>query len=118
MGVFFGYRELVSRIVFTAADPELLKSYVRLGLGVGIIGRMAFHPQLDRDLVALDANSFLPTFTTKIGYLRGKLLRGYMLDFITYFAPHLTQNVIKAAAVLTDNQAVDEMFKSFKLPSK
>ncbi len=114
----FNCAELSSRIVFTATDSELLKSYVRMGLGVGIVGKMVLHPQLDHDLVSLDASSILPISTTKIGCLRGKLLRGYMLDFITYFAPHLTRSVIKAAAALTDNQAVDELFKSFKLPLK
>ncbi len=110
--------ELASKVIFTATDSELLKVYVRLGLGVGIIAKMALHPQLDSDLISLDATAFLPMNTTKIGFLRGKFLRNYMLDFIAYFAPHLTRSVIDAAAALTDNQAVDEMFNAFKLPLK
>jgi LysR family cys regulon transcriptional activator len=118
LGGLFNCAELSSRIVFTATDSELLKSYVRLGLGVGVIEKMALDPELDRDLVSLDASSILPIITTKIGFLRGKFLRAYMIDFITYFSQNLTHPVISAAADLTNNQAVEEMFQSFNLPLK
>ncbi|MEW9809413.1 MAG: LysR substrate-binding domain-containing protein [Candidatus Symbiodolus clandestinus] len=114
----FGSEPLASQTFFTATDPDLIKSYVRSGLGVGIIAKMAVHSQLDQDLVSLSTSHFLPTITTKIGFMRDKFLRGYMLDFITVFAPHLTKDVIEMALEQPDNEAVEELFTSFQLPLK
>lgn len=85
---------------------------------MGIIAKMAVHSQLDQDLVSLSTSHFLPTITTKIGFMRDKFLRGYMLDFITVFAPHLTKDVIEMALEQPDNEAVEELFTSFQLPLK
>lgn len=67
----FSHRELTPRVVFTAADADVIKTYVRLGLGVGIVARMAVDEKLDSDLVALDASGLFESSVTRIGFRRG-----------------------------------------------
>ncbi|WP_305792357.1 HTH-type transcriptional regulator CysB, partial [Arhodomonas sp. KWT] len=86
----FSDRGLEPEVVFTATDSEVIKTYVGLGLGVGIMASMAFDPERDRGLVALDASELFEPSVTSIGFRRGTYLRGYMYDFIEAFAPHLT----------------------------
>jgi LysR family cys regulon transcriptional activator len=81
-------------LVLTAVDADVIKTYVRLGMGVGIIARMAHDPQEDTDLVALDAGHLFQRSTTHIGFRRGSFLRAYMYDFMALFAPHLERDMI------------------------
>lgn len=90
----FAAKGLQPDVVFTATDSEVIKTYVQLGLGVGIMAAMAFEPVHDEGLVALDASHLFEPSVTNIGFRRGTYLRGYMLDFIETFAPHLTEEVI------------------------
>ena len=76
-------------MVFTATDADVIKTYVRLGLGIGIVAHMAYEPAMDSDLVALDASHLFESSVTRIGIRRGTFIRGYMYDFIEAFAPHL-----------------------------
>ena len=87
----FRQRELKPRVVFTATDADVIKTYVRLGLGIGIVAHMAYDRELDEDLVALEAKHLFKPSITSIGFRRGTYLRGFMYDFIERFAPHLTQ---------------------------
>lgn len=84
-------------VVFTATDAEVIKTYVRMGLGVGIIARMSVDPSEDPGLEAIDAGHLFEPSITSIGFRRGTYLRGFMLDFIEYFAPHLTHEVVHRA---------------------
>lgn len=113
----FYERGLSPKVVFTAADADVIKTYVRLGLGIGIVARMAFDDDKDSDLVALDASHLFAPSVTKIGFRRGTFLRGYMYDFIQMFAPHLTQEVVEQAYALNSKVDVDELFKSIELPT-
>jgi LysR family cys regulon transcriptional activator len=113
----FYERGLSPKVVFTAADADVIKTYVRLGLGIGIVARMAFDDEKDSDLVALDASHLFAPSVTKIGFRRGTFLRGYMYDFIQMFAPHLTQDVVEKAYALSSKVDVDELFKSIELPT-
>ncbi len=88
---------LIPEVVFTATDSEVIKTYVALGLGVGIIATMAFDPERDDNLEAIDASHLFEPSITNIGFRRGAYLRGYMRDFIRMFAPHLTEEVIERA---------------------
>ena len=81
-------------VVFTATDSEVIKTYVQLGLGVGIMASMAFEAERDHGLVALDASHLFEPSTTGIAFRRSAFLRGYMLDFIQTFASHLTPAVV------------------------
>lgn len=83
----FSNRGLSPKVVFTAADADVIKTYVRLGLGVGIVAKMAVDPVLDSDLVMIDAGHLFEPSVTKIGFRRGTFLRGFMYDFMHEFAP-------------------------------
>ncbi|PMZ55820.1 transcriptional regulator CysB, partial [Pseudomonas sp. GW247-3R2A] len=72
----FSHRGLTPKVVFTAADADVIKTYVRLGLGVGIVAKMAVDAKLDSDLVMLDASDLFESSITKIGFRRGTFLRG------------------------------------------
>ncbi|GAB2794138.1 HTH-type transcriptional regulator CysB [Halomonas shantousis] len=89
--------ELTPNVVLTAADADVIKTYVRLGLGVGIVAHMAIDPQTDDDLAVLDASHLFASSTTKIGIRRGTFMRGYMFDFVQRFAPHLDRDTVEAA---------------------
>ncbi len=104
------------KIAFTATDADVIKTYVRLGVGVGVIASMAIDPAIDNDLVSIDASHLFKASTTKIGFRRGSFLRGYMFDFIERFAPHLNKHVVTQAMLLKNNVEVDEMFADVKLP--
>ena len=107
---------LEPKVVFTATDADVIKTYVRLGLGIGIVARMAHDPVADADLVALDADHLFEPSVTMVGCRRGSFLRGYMFDFIELFAPHLTREKVEAALALPDQKAIDQFFKSESLP--
>jgi len=106
------------KIAFTATDADVIKTYVRLGVGIGVIASMAIDPKIDSDLVTIDASHLFNASTTKIGFRRGSFLRGYMFDFIERFAPHLTKHVVTQAMLLKNNVEVDEMFADVKLPTR
>ncbi len=112
----FMNRGLVAKVVFTAADADVIKTYVRLGLGIGIVARMAFDEENDSDLVALDASHLFASSVTKIGFRRGTFLRGFMYEFIEMFAPHLTREVVEEAYQRHTKQELDELFSDITLP--
>ena len=113
----FSHRGLTPKVVFTAADADVIKTYVRLGLGVGIVARMAVDETLDSDLVALDASGLFESSVTKIGFRKGTFLRGYMCDFIGRFAPHLTRDVLTRAMLCHNKAEVDELFLDVDIPT-
>ncbi len=106
------------KIVFTATDADVIKTYVRLGVGIGVIATMAIDSKIDNDLVTIDARHLFKSSTTKIGFRRGNFLRGYMFDFIERFAPHLNKNIVTQAMLLKSNAEVDEFLSDIELPVK
>lgn len=114
----FRKRGLEPKVVFTAADADVIKTYVKLGMGVGIIAHMAVSKTEDPELVALDASHLFDSSVTHIGFRKGTFLRGYMYDFINAFAPHLTQSVVDAACACTNREALDALFRDKVLPIK
>ncbi|MGR5128068.1 HTH-type transcriptional regulator CysB [Photobacterium swingsii] len=112
----FNRSGLTPRIVFTATDADVIKTYVRLGIGVGVIASMAMDPVTDTDLVAIDASHIFEASTTKIGFKKGTFLRSYMYDFMERFAPHLTRNVVDQAVALKTNAEIESMFATMELP--
>ncbi len=107
---------LAPKVVFTASDADVIKTYVRLGLGVGIVAKMAYDPEEDSDLVALDAGHLFKSSITKIAFRRGSFLRGFMYEFIEEFAPHLTREVINEAFNKHSKMELDELFSAVQLP--
>lgn len=112
----FKRENLTPQVVFTAADADVIKTYVRLGLGIGIVAHMAYNSSVDADLVALPAEHLFDSSVTRIGCRRGTFMRGYMYDFIELFAPHLTKERVAAAMQLTNNEQVDRLFAGIELP--
>jgi len=98
----FEARGLAPEVVLTAFDADVIKTYVELGLGVGILGTMAFDPRRDRHLRAIDAAHLFPTSTTRLGIKRGAYLRRFAYDFITMFAPQLTREVVEKSLAGTE----------------
>ncbi len=112
----FSDKGLEPRVVFTAADADVIKTYVRLGLGIGIIAAMAYDEVADADLVPLDASKLFRTSVTRIGCRRGTFLRGYMYQFIQDFAPHLTRELVTDAFNCANQNELQELFSSIELP--
>jgi len=112
----FAQEGLVPNVVLTARDADVIKTYVRLGLGIGIVASMAIDPQEDADLVQIDTSHLFPAHTTWIGFRRGGLLRKYQLDFMQLFAPHLTKRVIERAAGASTQADVETLIADVALP--
>ena len=112
----FGRAGLEPRIVFTATDADVIKTYVKMGLGVGVIASMAIDPAVDTDLVKLDATHLFQSSTTKICFRRGIFLRSYMYDFMERFAPHLTRDLVDKALALKTPYEVEQLFENVELP--
>jgi LysR family cys regulon transcriptional activator len=92
----FRERGLAPDIVLSAVDSDVIKTYVELGLGIGIISARAYDVKRDRHLRAVDAGHLFGTMTTRIAVRRGTALRGFAYVFIELFAPHLTRAVVDA----------------------
>src|SRR5512145_234146 len=112
----FAEQGLVPNVVLTARDADVIKTYVRLGLGVGIVASMAFDARDDEDLVKIDTSDLFPAHVTWIGFRRGGLLRKYQLDFIQLFGPHLTRRLIERSAHAATQAEVDGMTQDLELP--
>ena len=84
-------------IALTAIDADVIKTYVELGLGIGILAKMAFIPDRDKHLRMMDAGHLIKPSTTRIAIRKNEYLRGYTYDFIELFAPHLTRTAVAKA---------------------
>ena len=104
------------QVVFTATDADVIKTYVRTGMGVGIVASMAYDKELDADLVSIDAGHLFEQATTRIGFRRGIFLRNYMYDFIELFAPHLNRDRVQQAARTDDRKELERLFSGLELP--
>jgi LysR family cys regulon transcriptional activator len=113
----FSKAGLVPNIAITARDADVIKTYVRLGLGVGIVAHMALDDQ-DADLAAIDATHLFPAHTTWIGFRRGTLLRKYMYEFAQLLAPHLDRRLIERAHRAASAEEVARMFADLTLPER
>jgi LysR family cys regulon transcriptional activator len=103
-------------VALTARDSDVIKTYVRIGLGVGILAKLAVDPVIDSDLITLDAAHLFEGHTTWIGFRRGALLRAYMYDFIELLASHLPRKLVRAAEKLDTQDEVDRILAGFKVP--
>jgi LysR family cys regulon transcriptional activator len=84
-------------VVLTAIDADVIKTYVEVGLGIGIIASMAFDATRDQNLRLLDGGHLFAPNTTRLGVRRGRFLRGYALQFIRMFAPGISETELHAA---------------------
>jgi LysR family cys regulon transcriptional activator len=88
---------LEANVVLTAIDADVIKTYVSLGLGLGIIAEMAFDPVRDAGLAALPAGSMFASSTTRLAFRRDAYLRKFDYAFIELFAPQLTRSVVETS---------------------
>ena len=95
----FGRAGLVPSIVLEAMDADVIKTYVELGLGVGIVAAIALDEARDQGLHAIDARHLFAPNMTRLAIKRGAFLRAYVYDFIQTFAPPLTRPVVEQALV-------------------
>lgn len=90
-------RGLKPNVVLTALDSDVIKTYVNMGLGIGIVARMAYDSTMDKGLGMIDAAHLFESSTTRIGIRRNAWLRGYIYAFIELFAPALSRKIVDAA---------------------
>ncbi len=93
----FEAKGLKPHVVLSAQDSDVIKTYVELGLGIGILAKMAFDAKRDLLLRAIDASHLFESSTTRLGIKRGAYLRRYAYDFIGMFAPHLPAATVERA---------------------
>ncbi|HEX5787001.1 MAG TPA: HTH-type transcriptional regulator CysB [Woeseiaceae bacterium] len=112
----FADQGLEPDVVFTARDADVIKTYVRMGLGVGIVASMAEDCDDKKDLVSLDASGLFPRSTTWIGFRKESVLRRYMLDFIQLFAPHISPEQLEKVRHSRTQEDIDALFGESDLP--
>jgi len=103
-------------VVFTARDADVIKTYVRMGLGVGIVASMAADCADKKDLEVIDAEGLFPRSTTWIGYRKNAVLRRYMIDFIQLFASHLTPSQLDDIRRASSQEDIDGLLQASELP--
>ena len=94
---------LTPNIVLTAIDADVIKTYVNLGLGIGLIAQMAYDPKRDQGLVSIDVSHLFPTSATYLGIRRDVFLRGFMYDFIEMFIPEYPKQIVKKLMLEQEN---------------
>ncbi len=93
----FEARKITPNIVLTAIDADVIKTYVELGLGIGIVAHMAYIPERDKRIHMIEADHLFQPSTTRVALRKNEYLRGYTYHFIELFAPHLTREVVAKA---------------------
>ena len=113
----FAHAGLTPNVAITAHDADVIQTYVRLGLGVGIVAPMAVDPD-DPHLIAIDAAHIFAAHTTWLGFRRGTRLRKYMIDFAQLLAPHLDRRLIDRAHRAANSAEVAHWFETLPLPQR
>ncbi len=113
----FAEAGLVPKIVFTAADSDVIKTYVRLGVGIGIVAHMAADAE-EKDLQTLDASHLFEPSITRLGIRKGSFMRGYLYEFIEKLAAHLDRDTVDKALKADSRQEIEQMFEGLRLPSR
>lgn len=101
----FAAEGLKPSVVLTAMDADVIKTYAELGMGVGIVASIAFDPERDRQLRAIDARDLFAVNLTRLAVRRGTWLRGYVYSFIEAFAPTLTRETVERSL---NGEAIEE----------
>jgi LysR family cys regulon transcriptional activator len=93
----FRIQGLAPDVVLSAVDSDVIKTYVELGLGIGVIAEVAFDEKRDRHLRSISARHLFGIMTTRVAVPRGAALRGFVYAFIELFSPQLTRKLIDTA---------------------
>ncbi len=112
----FARGQLQPDFVLTAVDADVIKTYVRLGLGIGIIANMAISAEQDRDLQAINAKNLFGISCSRIAIKRDKYIKDYVFRFIEMFAPHLSAEIVKQGLLCSNNAEAEKLFSDFVVP--
>ncbi len=112
----FASEGLEANVVFTARDADVIKSYVQMGLGIGIVASMAFNPDDQKNLTPINVNGLFPRNTTWIGYRPNMVIRCYMVEFIRLFAPHIDAKTMNKIMRANEQHELDTLFEDVELP--
>ena len=107
---------LEPRVAFTATDSDVIKTYVRLGMGAGIIAEMACDGE-DSDLCYIDASHLFPDSVIKIGFRHSRHLSTYQFDFLHMMAPYLDMEIIRQVASSRTAQSRESLIEHCEVPS-
>lgn len=113
----FNTAGLMPKINFTATDADVIKTYVKKGMGVGVIATMAVEECDHECFCVIDASHLFKSSLTSVGFRKNTYLREYMIDFVQRFAPHLSRNLIQQAIQSNYSAEVKELFSRVKLPT-
>jgi len=113
----FAEQGLDPDVVFTARDADVIKTYVRMGLGVGIVAGMADEEE-DEDMTAISAAGLFPRSTTWIGFRKDVVLRRYMLEFVRLFAPHISADQLEKTRHARTQVEIDKLFSDAHIPTR
>lgn len=111
----FSDKAITPYYFMTVMDVEVIKKYVKLGYGIGIVAQVAAGEIIDDDLVNIPLDKVFPACDAWLCYSRNLFLKKYMLDFIETFCPHLTRDVMENVSHCSDNE-IHNLSKTFKLP--
>lgn len=114
----FNQKQLTPNVVITAADTDVIKTYVREKHGIGIIATMGFKEDDRKDLCCIDASHLFESNITWLGLKQGFFLREFQYKFIQTFAPHLSQKKIERALSLKSKSQISQLFKDIELPNR
>ena len=112
----FAARGLIPQYTVTAADADVIKRYVRLGLGVGVISSMAYDPADDSDLVKIGEGSYFSPMLSCIAFRRGSYLRGFMFEFIEQLAPHLSPDFVRDVMSIASQEERSQLCERLDVP--
>ena len=114
----FNKKNLSPNIVFAARDADIIKTYVKMGMGIGVISGMAYECDDHEDFIAVSGENIFPKCTTYFGFRRGMILSRYAMSFINLFAEHLNPKLIMKAAETKTQDEVNPLFSKIELPVK
>ncbi len=107
--------QLEPKVAFTATDSDVIKTYVRLGMGAGIIAEMACS-DADKDLSYIDASHLFPDSVIKIGFRHSRHLSTYQIDFLHLMAPYLDIETIREVVSSKSAQASERLIENSEVP--
>lgn len=97
LGQVFSNAGVEPNVVFTAQDPDIIKTYVRKGMGIGILACMAYDVKTDADLVPINTEHLFPRLVTWVGFRKDRFLSEYMFGFLERVVPGASRSSIEQA---------------------
>ncbi|AGH82508.1 transcriptional regulator CysB-like protein [Psychromonas sp. CNPT3] len=112
----FAEKGLKANYVMTVMDVDVIKKYVSMDIGIGIVASIAALNICDEEIVSIPLEGIFSHCDAWICYSRNVFLQKYMYDFIESFSPHLTKTVMQKIAHSSHNEII-EISKKFQLPN-